>query len=1056
MSLMSNLCQAAIEVAPAIDQCRVCQRQGLPILVLRQALVPKPASWLDPPTPPANPAIPDMHLGWRTLRAGYLYVLLDEKIWQAYQITPDGYLRQFNPYCPPLANDTPLARACVNADHDLPASLLNIDTDTYRTAMMATADDPWPASVLDAYKAGRNRHRLQAFDLPTARDNPNDIGDFLTADAPRLHDEVYEYQAFEPGFTSVHGFHTRAYRRLALHNFLRTAPSCGALGPGVLAISLEDPVGLVQEYNALRAQWAHARQVWLEEPERAYQQQTSQILLAIRALHRPWADAKVPTVPPTLPQGHFTTEHWKAQRSEQVQNVARRNDERLEERYDESARAAFQAAYDAQLLAYQKQIDRYAALYAQAFACVHFECAMQHDYDGDIRWSGIAYSKTMALCLRGGISDSIGDDDGPTVQLWQKLLKDPNGPVYQALLMRDKPLLAALLPNFNEGGASDWNDSSRLFTLLTKIMTSDEARLLSRTHLQEAIAQILAAMNAASTRLKEVLGNGVARAVSRLNNASQLLYKGVHLIELLLPMKLGDYYALKSHHIRNLQTHRPDGERRKTANTREKINPLVLGGVLSMSVLDPRLANLSINVSVWAHATLEDIKAVMSHEATPTSNHSTLFADTKRVPVIIGLGTLNPQVHGLGKGLMVTSEQARRWVKSGFSGLRGMAGSVDLLVAVGGLYLINEALDKNLQAAELAIGDKSFEAKLALHGSALAALGSGIELVGIAWEAAAKHVPAGNLLLRSGAVIVAVSGFYDAAQASISHQRAMKHGDQAAANYYLFSGTLSVGAAASGIFAAATRATMFMGPLGLAIALGMMAYSFYKLAEAKSSSPWEIWAKRCFFGIANEARKIHWNRSEHAMDALGELNGITLGIQADLEFSHESAMEVYSKHSQLNIYNTLDLNPSWNFKIAYRLTLPFYDENRSGFKWILILHSLNDKSAGDYISGRLLAEGEFSPPSFDSTSESHLTLEAPILLKSMPEGWLDIGQPTIALTTSKHQQNHQIQILSIENSIELETGSGAHTIEAATLKLIYWPDRTALESYAKITSFRIR
>ncbi len=36
-------------------------------------------------------------MGLRTLRSGYLYVLLDQRIWHAYEVTAQGHLRRFNP-----------------------------------------------------------------------------------------------------------------------------------------------------------------------------------------------------------------------------------------------------------------------------------------------------------------------------------------------------------------------------------------------------------------------------------------------------------------------------------------------------------------------------------------------------------------------------------------------------------------------------------------------------------------------------------------------------------------------------------------------------------------------------------------------------------------------------------------------------------------------------------------------------------------------------------------------------------------------------------------------
>ncbi|MGJ3443677.1 hypothetical protein AAZU54_27255, partial [Pseudomonas sp. Je.1.5.c] len=50
----------------------------------------------------------------------------------------------------------------------------------------------------------------------------------------------------------------------------------------------------VQEFNHARLNWITTRQRWREEPLRAYQLQTSQLLLSIRAMHRQWAEQQTP------------------------------------------------------------------------------------------------------------------------------------------------------------------------------------------------------------------------------------------------------------------------------------------------------------------------------------------------------------------------------------------------------------------------------------------------------------------------------------------------------------------------------------------------------------------------------------------------------------------------------------------------------------------------------------------------------------------------------------------------------------------------------------------
>ncbi|MDQ2488480.1 hypothetical protein RBI94_31300, partial [Pseudomonas putida] len=171
------------------------------------------------------------------------------------------------------------------------------------------------------------------------------------------------------------------------------------------------------------------------------------------------------------------------------------------------------------------------------------------------RESGVAYAKTMALCLGGGITEAIvpgaAAAAGTSETLWLKWLQDPDSPPYRALLMRDRALLAGLLPSFSD--VTNWNDSDKLYGMLSKIIASDDAGLRMRNTLKQAIAETQGALNAASQRLSPNLPPGIQTAVRHLNSATQFLYNGVHLIELEVKMKLGEYYALQSAHLRELQ-----------------------------------------------------------------------------------------------------------------------------------------------------------------------------------------------------------------------------------------------------------------------------------------------------------------------------------------------------------------------------------------------------------------------------------------------------------------------------------------------------------------------
>ncbi|WP_371921323.1 toxin VasX, partial [Pseudomonas sp. URMO17WK12:I11] len=140
MNISERIAIAVAESSLPLHRCKACQRQGLPILPLRRALVPDTRFGSDPTT--------QTRLGLRTLRSGYLYVLLDQRVWQAFEVTEHGHLRRFDPYAPPLGPPPPLPETCVHENHDIPSAFLTLDAVTYGSAWIAFASDPWPMSVL--------------------------------------------------------------------------------------------------------------------------------------------------------------------------------------------------------------------------------------------------------------------------------------------------------------------------------------------------------------------------------------------------------------------------------------------------------------------------------------------------------------------------------------------------------------------------------------------------------------------------------------------------------------------------------------------------------------------------------------------------------------------------------------------------------------------------------------------------------------------------------------------------------------------------------------------
>ncbi|WP_095117172.1 T6SS effector BTH_I2691 family protein [Pseudomonas sp. Irchel 3F3] len=1068
MTLSQRIAIAAAETGLPHDQCMSCERQGLPILPLRRALVPDARPGCV--TTVAGSLHVTAKMGLRTLRMGYLYVLLDQQVWHAYEVSEQGHLRRFNPYEPSDGLPASLPEKCVNENHDIPSAFLNIDTDRYGTAWLAFSSDAWPVSVLNAYKKGQApAHRFEGVDLTQARNNPELLGIAMTPDNLQVDKEVFEYaQRGCSPFDSAHGFHSRWLRRFAMRGYLVNAMTRHTLENGVLAVVLDDTVGLIQEFNHQRLNWVVKRQLWREDPMRAYQLQTSQILQAIRATQREWAAQKVPSLEPMAGRGPFVPVDPTVERPRMVEQAMKDSDDKLEQRYHEPQRAAFQAGYDQQEAEFQRFIDKDARAYAALFDTPMFKVAEQYDYDGDHRESGVAYAKTMALCLGGGITEAIVPGAAPAAgtseTLWLKWLEDPDSPPYRALLMRDRTLLAGLLPSFSAAETINWNDSDKLYSMLSKIIASDDAGLRMRNTLKQAIAETQGALNAASQRLSPNLPPGIQTAVRHLNSATQFLYNGVHLIELEVKMKLGEYYALQSAHLRELQhkanasiAEARDRMHRNIADIDihstkawNKVRPIIQHGLMSLAVLDPRFTNTMISVSVWVEGTAADVQGRLFEEANMKVTQASSLAQRTLVEVSVAAGTLESNARKVLQGMRITSQQAAQLVRTGFSGLRGAAGSWELLLAIGGLYLQHDALSRNQEKAEAEIGPKAYEAKLALQGSQLGLLGGQLEVVGLvlrstagrmggAWTKAA--VATGGALIRLGAVVSSVAGFIEAAQAISSAKRATAAGDSVAMAYFYFSAaTFGTGAI---FFAGAVFNASLLGPLGIAVILVLLAYTASKQAERNESDLLERWARRCCFGKADETPIIHWDTPEYADIAFAELNAATLGMQAKLHF--ESSLITNPTVPRIGGLVGLEVE----HKLKFQIVLPKYRENDSAYSWSLIVHRHGDGDFPEFSGGEILVGEEcHAYSSAVSQSVNYSEFSSPRL----PDYKSDIAfEKKLHIAVAGDQE---LTSLEISGVVELLPTIGSHSVVAATLLVMFWPDRTRDSAYAEVCNRR--
>ncbi|WP_367352272.1 T6SS effector BTH_I2691 family protein [Achromobacter animicus] len=1070
MSISTILGQTIRHAVPnPTGTCKACERTGLPILPLRSAYAPMPTATSKRPLAGGGDlaAVPMRFDQPRTLREGYLYVLLDKREWQAYQVTPEGALRQFNPFSMPRATPEPLSERCIHRDHDVPASFINIDTELFTTAWIAFSSDPWSENVLNRYLQSFTAEqspvsaRFHRLDLKTAREDPASVGIAMTEQRLHVDQQVLEYATPTIGdFVSVHGFCSRNHRLNALQGFVRTQTQREQLPNGVLALVLPDPVGLVQEINHQRLGWQRERQAYEADPLNNYKFFTSESLKRLRELCKVAAGDAIADSPnaawemmPTESGGPPVFGDPARERAEQVEHKAENLLARLDERYDEAARARWERSFEAHKARLQTQVDRLAALYTdQILNNPMFRVAERHDYDAQNAYSVLGYIRTMELCLSGGITEATPKPDsegntqavnGPSARAWEAWIKDGQSIVFKTLLALDKNLMQSLVPTFSNQGELDWNDFGKLYAPITKIITSsDLGDKLIWPNVQDAIASVLAAYNSAVSRLELKVDAGVRNVATRVNSASLLLYSRTYMTQVAVQMKLGEFYTLMCKQIGEDRNRLAAAIAQATGKAHKQVRSVLTAGVLSLALSDPKLAEQMVEVVLWVEGNANDLRKRFGDVVKDaTQQTGEVIGDAARrageglSELKVLAGTLEPEVRKALAGLQLSAFQAAELARSGLRGARsaaaiarGTVGNAELLVAVGGTYLLSQGLRKSVEAVDAAFGAKHEEAVLAVYSASIGVLGGSIEVVGLTMKGSAEHArkalrasvsgtgaisriaDAGKTLARFGGVMAAVSGFVDALASIRAARRVDASGRGKPEDAYFTAAALFTLSAAFAGYAAFVGTTAIMsasfivGPVGWAIILGVAAYLALKHGEEAESSPLERWAYYSDFGLAGT------HRFPDASTAVSALNAAALGV------------EVYVK-----LGSDLD----------YQIVLPQYDSARAGYNWRL--------SVRRYSGDENLASG-------GHPSSAPLALE-----RCNSEKRLDYLPETVTPVIGERKitaiDGVETRFLIIEGNIKLKR---KHDIDQVRLSFEYFPNIHDSEVVASVEVVEVK
>ncbi|PPA72600.1 hypothetical protein C4E15_29950, partial [Achromobacter spanius] len=608
--------------------------------------------------------------------------------------------------------------------------------------------------------------------------------------------------------------------------------------------------------------------------------------------------------------------------------------------------------------------------------------------------------------------------------------------LYQALLAKNARLLEGLRPTFTEGFKA--NDSGKLYAAIKDVMASQEGEMYLRSTVRDAAGQLQGAMINAMTVLEARAQERLLPVATTVHQAALLLYERTQLLRVQIELTLGEYQELLTKQIRQQYD-------KAAKETGKKARALIFSGMLT---LPGPAQNHIFKATFWVADTAEGLK----EKLIAVSDAGADAMDTGWRSVVVGLGGLEPKAHAVVGQLRTTAADAKLRAHTAFVGMRGMA-NMDVALSMGALFFQQDGLKASLDDLDRVAGGRYREAVSGVAASAAGVMGVGIEATGVAIRRVAQAMEKASIaqahavnalavgkgLIRFGGVTSALSGAADAVQFGFAAYRNQRAGDFPARSLYSWAAGFALTGGAMGAVAAYYGLSSLMGPLGLAIALGLAAYASSQSAKDHQSTALEKWCRRCYFGVHNESPAVWWNgaktvitvppspsleaelvKNEAANNdqytAIGALNAAILGLDVAAEFVN-------------NPQPTLDISsvePIWSQALVYRIRLPAWDPGLSAYTMHVSLKSYEGNHIAVVEQCNASASVQLSRP--QKRPSYHVDANAARMPTSM--------NPLIAGT---------LILAFLERDIE-----------SATVKAKYWPDKTQPELFAELVLTTLR
>ncbi|MBK5540611.1 hypothetical protein JFU57_20255 [Pseudomonas sp. TH07] len=262
----------------------------------------------------------------------------------------------------------------------------------------------------------------------------------------------------------------------------------------------------------------------------------------------------------------------------------------------------------------------------------------------------------------------------------------------------------------------------------------------------------------------------------------------------------------------------------------------------------------------------------------------------------------------------------------------------------------------------------------------------------------------------------------DGVQYSFAANRAATRGDSEAESDYRLAASVSMITVLPAVYGALAGSAL-LGPIGLALILGLIAYAVATRAKKKESSLLEIWARRCLWGLPKSHRR--WKGPEDLDNAVGELNASVLGVTADLSINLRPVRESDIKAAGEDYAAYAEIRPvPYGYFLEYRISLPEYDSALSDYTWSMKVYRPG-------MDGLVIAAGNNNSPA--------TATEAPPPLKRT-DYKTETTRPAIS-------SNETASTLTISGAIWFYDN---HDMHAVDLEVSFWPDRSDESGVARL------